>query len=236
MQKAELELHDIKDIVNTLEWRWKRWDVRSDGKVFWQYTTKTISGEWWVNWNSAIKLQESLKRAASKQRAKNPEKHKLLNKQWREANKEKHRQNASDYYQRNKEHANEVKRKRRLKRRHSDQFYAFRENIRNLVRQSFRDRDYIKSSKAQSIIGCDWEVLKNHIEAQFTCGMSWDNRGKWHVDHIVPLASAKTIEDIIRLNHYTNLRPLWALDNLKKGARIPQNTPYFASKFPIGSI
>lgn len=236
MQKAELELHDIKDIVNTLEWRWKRWDVRSDGKVFWQYTTKTISGEWWVNWNSAIKLQESLKRAASKQRAKNPEKHKLLNKQWREANKEKHRQNASDYYQRNKEHANEVKRKRRLKRRHSDQFYAFRENIRNLVRQSFRDRDYIKSSKAQSIIGCDWEVLKNHIEAQFTCGMSWDNRGKWHVDHIVPLASAKTIEDVIRLNHYTNLRPLWALDNLKKGARIPQNTPYFTTKLPIGII
>jgi hypothetical protein len=233
MQKAELELHDIKDIVNTLEWRWKRWDVRSDGKVFWQYTTKTISGEWWINWDSAIKLQESLKRAAANQRAKNPEKHKLLNKQWRETNKEKHRQNASDYYQRNKEHANEVKRKRRLKRRHSDQLYAFRENIRNLVRQSFRDRNYTKFSKAQSIIGCDWVALKNHIEAQFVDGMSWANRGKWHVDHIVPLASAKTIEDVVRLNHYTNLRPLWALDNLKKGARISQNTPHFTAMLPI---
>jgi hypothetical protein len=236
MQKAELELHDIKDIVNTLEWRWKRWDVRSDGRVFWQYTTKTTSGEWWINWDSAIKLQESLKKAAAKQRAKNPEKHKLLNRQWREANKEKHRRNASDYYQRNREHANEVKRKRRLERRHSDQLYAFRENIRNLVRQSFRDRNYTKSSKAQLIIGCDWVALKNHIEAQFTDGMSWANRGKWHVDHIVPLASAKTIEDVVRLNHYTNLRPLWALDNLKKGARISQNTPHFTAKLPIWHI
>jgi hypothetical protein len=55
--------------------------------------------------------------------------------------------------------------------------------------------------------------------------MSWANRGKWHVDHIVPLASAKTIDGIIRLNHYTNLRPLWASDNLKKGTQMPQMLP-----------
>ena len=236
MQKAELELHDIKDIVNTSEWRWKRWDVRSDGKVFWQYHKKYPNGQRWVKWDAALRNHESLKKASRKQRDKDPVKHKLSNKAWREANKKRHCQNAKDYYQKNKKHANEVKRKRRLERRHSDKFYAFRENIRNLVRQSFRDRNYTKYSKAQSIIGCDWEALKNHIEAQFTCGMSWDNRGKWHVDHIVPLASAKTIEDVIQLNHYTNLRPLWALDNLKKGARIHQNTQHFAPKLPIGII
>jgi len=223
MQKAELKLHDIKDIVNTSEWRWKRWDVRSDGKVFWQYTKKTTSGEWWITWEAALRNHESIKRASRKQRIKDPVKHNLSNKTWREANKEKHRQNAKDYYQKNKKHANEVKRKRRLNRRHSDKFYAFRESVRNLVKQSFRDRNYTKSSKAEKIIGCDWPYLKVHIESQFTDGMSWENRADWHIDHIIPLASAKTQEDVLRLNHYSNLRPLWAIDNLKKGSTIPHN-------------
>jgi hypothetical protein len=225
MQKAELELHDIKDIVNTSEWRWKRWDVRSDGKVFWQYTKKTTSGEWWISWDAALKNHESLKKASRKQRDKNPAKHKLSNKTWREANKEKHCQNAKDYYQKNKKHANEVKRKRRLERRRSDKFYAFRESVRNLVKQSFRDRNYTKSSKAEKIIGCDWPYLKAHIESQFTDGMNWENRADWHIDHIIPLASAKSQEDVFRLNHYSNLRPLWAIDNLKKGAQMPQMLP-----------
>ena len=49
--------------------------------------------------------------------------------------------------------------------------------------------------------------------------MNWENRGLWHIDHIIPLATAKTEDEIIRLNHYTNLQPLWAIDNLKKGTR-----------------
>jgi hypothetical protein len=48
--------------------------------------------------------------------------------------------------------------------------------------------------------------------------MSWENRAEWHIDHIVPLATAKCEEDVIKLNHFTNLRPLWAADNLKKNS------------------
>jgi len=51
--------------------------------------------------------------------------------------------------------------------------------------------------------------------------MSWENRGKWHIDHIVPVSSAKTEQDIIKLNHYTNLRPMWASDNIKKSNKMP---------------
>ena len=51
--------------------------------------------------------------------------------------------------------------------------------------------------------------------------MSWDNRKKWHIDHVIPLAHAKTENEIILLNHYLNLQPLWANDNLTKGFKLP---------------
>ena len=50
--------------------------------------------------------------------------------------------------------------------------------------------------------------------------MSWENMGKWHIDHIIPLSTAITEEDVIRLCHYTNLQPLWAEDNLKKSNKL----------------
>lgn len=49
--------------------------------------------------------------------------------------------------------------------------------------------------------------------------MTWQNRGEWHIDHIVALATAKTEADVLALNHFTNLRPMWGPDNLKKGAK-----------------
>ena len=69
------------------------------------------------------------------------------------------------------------------------------------------------------MIGCQWDELKNHIESKFVDDMSWSNRHLWHIDHIVPLARAKSEEEMIKLSHYTNLQPLWAEDNFKKGAK-----------------
>ena len=70
------------------------------------------------------------------------------------------------------------------------------------------------------MIGCLFDRLVLHIERQFLPGMSWENRSEWHIDHIVPLASASSLEEMERLNHFTNLRPLWASDNLSKGAKV----------------
>jgi hypothetical protein len=50
--------------------------------------------------------------------------------------------------------------------------------------------------------------------------MNWDNYGDWHLDHIIPLCEAKTEEELFKLNHYTNLQPLWAEDNLKKNRKL----------------
>jgi hypothetical protein len=89
-----------------------------------------------------------------------------------------------------------------------------------MIRKSIKKGEYTKQSKTYDILGIDYKGFKNHIENLFIDGMNWNNHGKWHYDHIVPLVSANTYEEIIKLNHYTNIQPLWAKDNLKKGSKI----------------
>lgn len=75
---------------------------------------------------------------------------------------------------------------------------------------------FSKNNNSENILGCSFEEFKLHIEKQFEPWMTWKNHGvytgeeniSWQLDHIVPMASAKTIEDVIRLNHYTNFQPL----------------------------
>lgn len=69
------------------------------------------------------------------------------------------------------------------------------------------------------MLGCDWPTLKAHIESQFTGGMSWGRFAEIHIDHIVPLSSAKNEQELEALCHYTNLQPLWAKDNQRKGCK-----------------
>ena len=79
-----------------------------------------------------------------------------------------------------------------------------------------------KNPRTLELVGCDYEFLIKYIENKFTEGMSWDNYGYygWHIDHIIPVSSVKTEEDIYKLYHYTNLQPLWAKDNLIKSDKI----------------
>jgi hypothetical protein len=77
-----------------------------------------------------------------------------------------------------------------------------------------------KNNTTFYIIGCLPNQLKEHLEKQFNGNMSWDNYGKWHIDHIIPLSSAKNEDEVYKLCNYTNLQPLWAEDNLKKSNKI----------------
>ena len=70
------------------------------------------------------------------------------------------------------------------------------------------------------ILGCTCDEFIDYIKSKFKEDMTIDNHGEWHLDHIIPLATAKTEEDVIRLNHHTNFQPLWAFDNLSKGSKI----------------
>jgi hypothetical protein len=76
----------------------------------------------------------------------------------------------------------------------------------------------IKHVSILELVGCTREHLLKHIESQFKDGMSWENAGQWHIDHIIPCSSfnLENLEDQKKCFHYTNLQPLWAVDNIRK--------------------
>jgi hypothetical protein len=113
---------------------------------------------------------------------------------------------------------NDVKRKREKEK--NDPLAAFKQMVRCRIRKALKRMDIKKNSKTHEMVGITWEEFKVHFENQFTDGMTWENRGEWHNEHIIPLSLALTIDELIELMHYTNQKPLWGKDNLIKGDKI----------------
>jgi hypothetical protein len=155
---------------------------------------------------------------ANKERKK--EYDKKYRKEYYQANKEKAKEHNKEYYQANKERIKEGYKEYKRNRIKTDPLFKMCHNLRVRTSRAFKNKGYSKNTKTKEMLGVDWEVCKSHIEIQFTKGMNWDNYGEWHIDHITPLASAKNEQEICNLCHYTNLQPLWAEDNLRKGNKI----------------
>jgi len=101
---------------------------------------------------------------------------------------------------------------------------AMRRRLYMALHNQVYDGWNIRSGEAVRLLGCTMAEFVAHIESLWSDGMSWANwtRDGWHIDHIVPL-SAFDLTDTEQLKaacHYTNLRPLWATDNLRKGAKV----------------
>lgn len=96
--------------------------------------------------------------------------------------------------------------------RAADPSYRMYQSVRNRSGQVLKGRH-----SPSNAIGCAQSVLRQHLEAEFTEGMTWDRYGQWEVDHIIPLSAARSLDHLIKLCHYTNLQPLWRRDNLAKG-------------------
>ena len=94
--------------------------------------------------------------------------------------------------------------------------------MRNLIKHSFERQGYSKKSHTYEIIGTDYETFYNHLLRTFVdnYGYDWDGKEEVHIDHIIPLASAKTEEEIVKLCHYSNLQLLKAKDNLDKSDKL----------------
>jgi|LauGreDrversion4_2_1035121.scaffolds.fasta_scaffold56906_2 hypothetical protein len=101
-----------------------------------------------------------------------------------------------------------------------DPVFAFKLRMRGVIASSFIRKGFKKNSQTEKVLGASFDMVREHFEKQFNNGMNWDNMGKWHVDHIIPLATAKTEDEVVKLCHYTNLQPLWAEDNWKKSDTI----------------
>lgn len=103
----------------------------------------------------------------------------------------------------------------------TDTIYRTKRLITSLIVLSLKNNGYTKKSRTYQILGCTYEELRNHLEQQFLPWMNWDNQGKydgtldygWDIDHIIPISSAKTEEELVKLNHYTNLQPLCSYTN-----------------------
>lgn len=136
-------------------------------------------------------------------RIKNPEKDKLARQKYKKDNKERIKKYLNVYI------------KRRMK---IDESFKLSYNIRTRIRRALK-KDF-KKSKTIDLLGCSIEFLKVYLENKFKEGMSWENYGRygWHIDHIKPCSKFDLTQESEQKKcfNYTNLQPLWAVDNLKK--------------------
>jgi hypothetical protein len=149
----------------------------------------------------------------------NKESHKLLMKKWRSENddyqneyKEKNRVELTNYWKTyRKENRYRVNNRYKL-----DLVFRLSSLIRRTISKSLKNKNLSKKSKTSDILGCSIEEFKIYLESKFEPWMNWSNKGfyngtfnyGWDIDHIIPLSSAKCEEEIIKLNHHTNLQPL----------------------------
>jgi hypothetical protein len=160
---------------------------------------------------------------SKKYRLENKERYKANWDKWSSKNREELNKKKLEYYHLNKKEINRKVLIRTTARLKSDSLFRFKTRVRGLIRDSFRrsfNNKFKKSKKTEDILCCTVGFFTGYISSKLSEGMSFENYGKWHLDHIIPLSMANNEEDVIRLNHYTNIQPLWAEDNLKKSNKI----------------
>lgn len=154
---------------------------------------------------------------------------------WYENNKEYALKSQKEYKKRNEEFYKEYNKKYYLenseKMKESAKRYLYNRvqtDIGFKILQRCRKRlwaavkGYDKSASTRELIGCSNEELLEHLENKFTDGMTWENYGEWHVDHIMPCASFdfSIPDEQFKCFNYKNLQPLWAADNFSKHDKI----------------
>jgi hypothetical protein len=166
--------------------------------------------------------EKSERGKAVKSKFQKSEKGKAINKKSKDkfysldSNNEKRKESDRKYRESNRSKRKEWNKVWSTNKRKEDPLFKLRINIRSLIRQSIINCGYSKKSKTHHILGCSFEEFKAHIESLWEPWMTWENYGLyngelnygWDYDHLTPVSSAVTEEEVIALNHYTNLQPL----------------------------
>lgn len=171
--------------------------------------------------------QENKEKVAERMKAyyqENKEKLAERGKAYRKGNKEKIAEAMKTYYEGNKEKLSELRKVYYQENKEKFKVYQQENPIPIFIRGSLsRILTDWKGGRIEqeAIHGYTFEELEHHIESQFADGMSWDNRSEWHIDHIKPIKAFldEGITDPAIINALDNLQPLWAKDNLNKGAK-----------------
>lgn len=123
---------------------------------------------------------------------------------------------------------NERRRELYKNRIETDINYKLHNKIRSAILQALKKKGYSKNSRTYEILGCSYEEFALYLKGKFETWMTWDNHGNytgnynetWQIDHIIPISKGETEEQILKLNHYTNLQPLCSRKNLEKSNKI----------------
>lgn len=154
----------------------------------------------------------------------NPELLREYRKKYAEENKESILDNRRVYRKNNREYFREYARNYQVRKRLEDNLFRVKHNVRNRLWCAFKNNNWKKEGSVK-LLGAEYETVMTYLESLFVDHMSWDNYGRcvdgdctnyWHIDHKIPLNTANTKEEMEVLCHYTNLQPLWAVDNLTK--------------------
>lgn len=138
---------------------------------------------------------------------------------WKNENKEKNAEYNKNYAIKNKEILKAKRNEHLKKRRKTDPIFVL------IRRERVRAYDALKGirkvAKTQTLLGCSYQEFRLYIESLFLNGMGWHNTGEWHIDHIRPLSSFDLSDENQQKQafHYSNQQPLWAKENMKKGAK-----------------
>lgn len=106
----------------------------------------------------------------------------------------------------------------------TDLLFRIKRKLRSVVGSAFKRIGKNKPARTEQLLGCSWIEAKAHFERLFQEGMTWENHGEWHIDHIRPVASFK-VDELHLMNHISNLQPLWAEENLGS-KKVSDNTKW----------
>jgi hypothetical protein len=102
----------------------------------------------------------------------------------------------------------------------ADPLFRLKWQLRSRIFSALKSIGVKKDARTEDLIGCSAKELMRHLSEKFKPGMTWGNRSAWHIDHKIPLCSAKTKAEMIGLFHYSNLQPLWAEENFAKSGKL----------------
>jgi hypothetical protein len=209
--------------VNDFHFRKDNNKYRNDCKECFNKSRKEYSKKYKENNKERIKESnkvynnlEKTKQRQAKYRKENKEHLYEYQKGYRKENKEKMSEINNRYYIKNKDKILEYAKNYKRHKYHTDDLFKLTKVIRSSITHGIKNGGYIKSNKTEEILGCSFEEFKEYLESKFEDWMEWDNHGVyngeinygWDIDHIIPLSSANSECELIKLNHYTNLQPL----------------------------